>query len=128
MSPRFKKIAYWLPTLIWMTVIFSFSAQPTLHASPVGWQDFIIKKSAHVTEYFILALLFDYSLRHTTHFSRLKRLIFTLLFIAAYATSDELHQHFTPSRDGRVRDVLIDVFGGCIGIFFHRIFSNSSSH
>jgi VanZ family protein len=126
MSPHFKKFAYWFPTLIWMTLIFSFSAQPSLHASTIGWQDFVIKKSAHFTEYFILALLFDYALRHTTHFSRSKRLIYTGLFIAAYASSDELHQSFVPGRSSQIRDIMIDILGGCTGIIFHKYFSRSS--
>ena len=123
MSALLKKFVYWLPTLLWMSLIFSFSSQPALHASPVGWQDLLIKKTAHVTEYFVLALLFGYSLRRTTHFSRAKQLIFTILFIIIYASSDEFHQLFILTRDGRVTDVLIDTFGGCMGLIFYRIFS-----
>jgi VanZ family protein len=120
MSYKLKTFAYWIPTLIWMILIFSFSAHPSLQASQINWQDFFIKKTAHVVEYCILAMLFDYSLRHTTHFSRLKRLIFTLTFIAFYALSDEFHQRFTPGREPRVRDVVIDILGGSIGIYLHR--------
>lgn len=127
MASFFKKLAYWLPTFIWMSMIFSVSAQPTLHTSPVGWQDFALKKTAHVIEYCILAILIDYSLRHTTHFSRSKRLIFTLLIIAGYAVSDELHQRMTPTRDGRLRDVIIDILGGSIGIYIYRYFSKSTA-
>lgn len=120
-----EQLMFWLPTLIWMTVIFSFSAQPALHVSPVSWQDFVLKKTAHFTEYFILALLFDHSLRHTTRFSQRNRLIFTIIFVVLYASSDELHQLFIATRDGRVRDVVIDILGGCTGLIFQRFFSNS---
>jgi VanZ family protein len=120
-----SKFVYWLPTLIWMAIIFSFSAQPSLHASSVDWQDLVIKKSAHFGEYFILAVLVNYSLRRTTQFSRSKRLIYTILFILIYAGSDEFHQLFTPGRESRIRDVAIDVFGGSTGIILYNSFSGS---
>jgi VanZ family protein len=120
MSLSVKKLAYWLPALIWMSLIFFFSSQPTVQASTIDVRDFFIKKLAHVVEYFILAILIDYSLRHTTHFSRTKRLIFTLLFVVVYASSDEFHQSFTPGREPHIRDVIIDILGGSIGFFSYR--------
>jgi VanZ family protein len=124
MSYKVKQLAYWIPTLIWIGLIFSFSAHPSLQASQINWQDFFIKKTAHVVEYCILSILFDYSLRHTTHFSRSKRLIYTLAFIAVYAASDEFHQSFTPGREPRIRDVVIDILGGSIGIYLHRFLAS----
>jgi VanZ family protein len=105
------KVFYWLPTLFWMVVVFGFSAQPSLHASSVGWQDFIIKKSAHVTEYFVLTCLLYYSFSHTTKLPRTRIIILALLLAFVYACTDEFHQLFVAGREGRVRDVLIDSLG-----------------
>lgn len=40
-----------------------------------------------------------------------KTLIVAFLFAVLYAVSDEIHQSFIPTREGRLRDVLIDTSG-----------------
>jgi VanZ family protein len=41
-----------------------------------------------------------------------------------YACSDEIHQLFVPNRSGELLDVLLDTFGGSLGVlsisFFKR--------
>jgi VanZ family protein len=108
---KLSKILYWLPTLLWMVVIFGFSAQPTLHASAVSWQDFVVKKSAHVAEYFILGLLLNSSLKKTTSLPRRSRLLLIIIIGVVYACTDEFHQTFIAGREGRIRDILIDSLG-----------------
>jgi VanZ family protein len=109
----YKKFLYWLPAILWMTVIFSFSSRPSLHASDFQLQDFLIKKSAHFVEYFLLLLITMFSLSRANGLTG-KKLIFTSLFICLiYAISDEFHQTFVPGRDGRPRDAMID-FGGSL--------------
>ena len=39
----------------------------------------------------------------------------------AYASSDELHQHFVPGRRGAPLDVLIDAVGVALGILAWRL-------
>ena len=41
----------------------------------------------------------------------------TLLIVFLYAATDELHQLFVPTREGTIRDVLIDTTGAAIGLF-----------
>jgi VanZ family protein len=106
-----KKWLAWIPTLIWMVMIFGVSSRTSLHTSPVFWLDFIIKKSAHVTEYFMLNLLLNYSLVSTVNLSRKKRLLLAFIMAIFYAATDELHQTFVIGREGRIRDVLIDSIG-----------------
>jgi len=64
-----KKISYWLPVIIWCSLIFFLSSFHKLEASPVGWQDFIIRKTAHFTEYAILFVLFYRAFKNTTKYS-----------------------------------------------------------
>ena len=98
-----KKLIYWLPVVIWAGVIFVLSSNPVAPASAIDWQDFMVKKTAHVIEY---AILFVLVYRAT------KNGLFSLLFVVLYASSDEYHQTFVFGRTGKVRDVLIDAGGG----------------
>jgi VanZ family protein len=90
------------------------SSRTTVQASTVDWFDFVIKKTAHFIEYFILNTLFLYSMKKTTSFSK-PRLVFTALFLTIlYAASDEFHQTFVSGRTGKPRDVFIDSFGASV--------------
>ncbi len=108
-----RKIFYWLPPLIWMGVIFYFSSYPKVSITQNSLFAFIIFKSLHVIEYGILYfLLFRafYSLEKMKLNFRYK-VIFTFLAAIFYALSDEIHQTFIPTREGRLRDVFIDTAG-----------------
>ncbi len=39
---------------------------------------------------------------------------FAFIVTALYALSDEIHQKFIPTREGRLRDAIIDMFGAAI--------------
>ena len=78
---------------------------------------FIIRKLAHITEYFILAILSynvfkDYKIKNI--------FIITILFCTFYACTDEIHQMFIPGRSGNIIDVLIDGFGSLRGVIFYK--------
>ena len=80
----------------------------------------VVRKTAHVTEYFLLALaatlpLFAYGKTSGRFF-----LLAGILCIL-YAASDELHQAFVPGRSAEIRDVLIDSFGVAAGILPARL-------
>ena len=108
---KYRRIIHWLPTIFWMTVIFVFSARPTLHASAIDWQDFIVKKTAHFIEYFILASLVYFSLKKTSSLPKYVLVLFTITITIFYAATDEYHQTFVTGREGKVRDVVIDSIG-----------------
>ena len=130
---------YWLPVLIWMIVIFSASGDrgSVRHSSRiiepiVRWlfphvQDetvravvYYVRKTAHVTEYAILAILLWRALvkpvRGQARTWSWKTVGVVLLAAFLYAASDEFHQSFVPNREGRPMDVLIDTFGGALGL------------
>ena len=111
-----RRIKHWLPTLAWAILIFSFSSQPTLTANQVYWQDFVIKKSAHLFVYAVLAILIYRSLKLTSRFSKLYLFLFTLILVVLYAVSDEFHQTFSLGRTPTLRDVFIDIAGGLTGL------------
>ena len=131
---------YWLPVLIWMVVIFSASGDrgSVRHSSRiiepiVRWlfpqvQDetvravvYYVRKSAHVAEYAVLAILLWRALAKPpatpTNPWPWKTAGLILLIAFLYAASDEIHQHFVPNREGRPMDVLIDTSGAASGLF-----------
>jgi len=110
----------WGPVLVWMAVIFWFSAQSDLPHAPGGLLDFIIKKMAHATVYAVLTALVwralhrrgtDSSTRQTKWPvpTRIRAYNFALPLL--YAISDEWHQVFVPGRHARPFDVLVDTSG-----------------
>ncbi len=96
-----RQILNWLLVIFWMSVIFSFSARPSIVASEIDVFDFIIKKTAHLSEFAILFLL----LKNAFPINSANR---ALLFSVAFAFSDEIHQIYTPGRGAVLRDVFID--------------------
>lgn len=111
MSFRFSKfIKLWLPVLLWAGLIFFLSNQPDIKSGlPAPW-DFILGKSAHIGEYFILTL---FLIRAFARYSLTKRKIFFLavFFAFSYALSDEYHQSFIAARTASLKDVAIDGLG-----------------
>jgi VanZ family protein len=97
-----------LPPLIFMGLIFFFSAQPHL-GTGLGVWDTILRKAAHMTEYGVLWWLWYRALRF-------RRPFIAVAITIAYAATDEFHQHFVSGRHGTPVDVLIDAVGVTIAI------------
>lgn len=100
-------IHYWLPPIVWGAVIFSFSSFPTPKTSEIYWQDFLVKKTAHLIEYGILACLLYRAFRNNG-LTNTKAGVLAIIVVFFYGATDEFHQRFTPGREPRIRDVLID--------------------
>jgi VanZ like family len=111
-----KILFYWVPFFAWAIVIFLFSSFPTGSVSEIHWEDFIVKKMAHVIEYGIFAaLLFRASRVSGVSIKRSGYL--SILAAACYGISDEFHQSFTPGREPHIRDVAFDTIGATIAIY-----------
>jgi VanZ family protein len=126
----------WWPALVWAIIITSFSTDafspdhtsriivPLLHwlfpsASPqmLARAHHVIRKMAHVTEYFVLGLLLVRGIRGTRTGWRMEWALSAVAIAAGWAALDELHQAFVPSRGPSMRDVLIDVCGAALAQF-----------
>lgn len=139
-----------VPALCMMYLIFSFSAQPAVESSQVSMDvgeklissanslfrldldaaqiayytaslQYYIRKLAHITEYFLLAVsvalpLYVYRVRGFW------LVIVAGLFCVSFACLDEYHQYFVDGRSASLRDVAIDSIGIFAGIFLTRIF------
>jgi len=109
-----KKIIYfWFPPILWMVIIFFLSSRTKISLSPEYLINFLIFKTLHMIEYAILYLLFFRAfLSHSKNGLPLSTsLLVPILFSVIFAASDELHQTFVYSRQGTVRDVIIDTVG-----------------
>jgi VanZ family protein len=133
-------VLYWLPVILWMTVIFGFSSdshsfqhssrilEPLLNWLFPGMGTdtrneivFIARKGMHLTVYAILAFLVWRAWRKPSWRDRRpwswREAGYGVLVAGIYAATDEFHQTFVPARDGCVRDVLIDTCGAAAGLF-----------
>lgn len=132
--------------LVWMCVIFAFSAQTKEESSAVSeslsyrmvsstghffhWNldeeqlreiantiEYFVRKAAHMTEFAIMSILLFVWLG-LWEMTLFRRGMTAFLATAVYAASDEFHQLFVPGRAGRVSDVLLDSSGALLGVIF----------
>lgn len=89
------------------------SLVPDIPAEQIELFHLLIRKLGHWSEYFILAVLV---LRALISSNLGWRPIVTAAFVFLYASSDEWHQSFVPSRSASFADVLLDTFGGICGV------------
>lgn len=115
-----KKIIKFLPSIIWMAVIFYFSSRSTTGLGTNATDRFYILKSFHLIEYAFLAILLALAIVKNK---------WVVLIGYLYAVSDEFHQSFVPGRTSRFRDTLIDLLGILIGVFiFNKILKKWLHH
>ena len=111
-----KLLRFWLPPIVWALFIFFFSTLPTIETTEIYWQDFIVKKLAHMIEYGILAVLLYRALVGSGH-SKKNAGLLAILIALVYGATDEYHQSFTPGREPKVRDVVFDTAGAILAIY-----------
>lgn len=130
-----KKLKYFIPSVLLMMIIFSFSNQTgeqsgSLSSTIVLWiqnhlhitiAELIIRKVAHMSEYAVLCLSFIYGF-YKSGYSFKHILIYSLCCSFLYACSDEIHQLFIGGRAGMFTDVLIDTTGAMIASILYYIF------
>ena len=130
-----KKIIKLLFIVIWLLVIFLFSNQDGSTSTSLTngilekylfFVDsdiffMIIRKMAHITEYFILGILV---LNFINEFKVDKKIIISILICFILASFDEFHQLFIPDRTGRLLDVFIDMIGASLGILILSLIKN----
>lgn len=102
---------------------------PDISEVALGKVVFAVRKTAHLTEYAILAALVWRALRipmtkvqgpdnaKRPQPWRWSQAMLALGVAAVYAASDEIHQHFVPTREARFSDVMLDSAGAALGLF-----------
>ncbi len=74
-----------------------------------------IRKMAHFTIYTSLGISTFVMIYSNIKKGRVKTVLYTCLFCAFYAATDEFHQLFIDGRSGNIKDVLIDTSGALTG-------------
>ena len=75
----------------------------------------LLRKAGHVTEYFLLGILFFHAFRNNSLQKwRLRWTIYSIIGVVFYAVCDEFHQIFVFSRTASLIDVGIDSAGGIL--------------
>jgi VanZ family protein len=103
----------WAPAVLMMAVIFLMSNTPGQDLPTFGVVDFLVKKSGHFLGYAVLGLAF----LHVLGLERKRDAWAALLLVILYASSDELHQMYTPGRHSSPVDVGIDTAGAALAIW-----------
>jgi VanZ family protein len=116
-SPRaLDVITIWGPALLWMALIFYLSSQNTwTSVKGPPWFN-ALRKSGHIIEYSVLALLLGRALLGTWTLKgeAITRALLAriwqigVLLATIYALTDEVHQSFVPRREFHLTDILID--------------------
>ena len=143
-----KKIILSILIILWLIVIFCFSNQngntsasnsksiirntitSTIKVTNIKLNDkelndlvenlnYPIRKIAHFSEYFILAVLVLLLLKEYKFNNRLLYML-TLLFCLGISISDEIHQLFV-GRSGEFKDIVIDVSGSILFCVIYKI-------
>ncbi len=104
----------------YLLLIFIASSIPGEEIPKIGFE--FSDKFVHAFVYFILFILFFYSLKYQTKSVKLRNnaLVFAGCFSALYGVTDELHQKFVPMRSCELSDWVADIAGVVIGMFIVR--------
>lgn len=142
-SLRFKVVRYWLPVVGMLAVMYWFSTDALSGENTRGiietvlsWFgyhppgrtltriNYFVRKSAHFTEYAILAALLFRAFRADSSYRwRLSWALYSLAVIVSWAALDEWHQTLTRTRGGSIWDSLLDASGGLVSLLIITLFS-----
>jgi len=125
----------WGPAIVWSGAIFimstdAFSAEhtkwffepilrwliPGLAQSQYDFMHHIIRKCAHLTEYYVYFVLLYRAVRAGRAGWRWAWGTAALLIAAAYSLTDEFHQSFVASRTASPYDSLLDTTGAFVAL------------
>lgn len=130
---------YWLPPLAWMVVIFVMSTDagsaqltgdwlgpvlrgmlPSATPAQLGAAHVAVRKTAHVTEYAVLAALWFRAFVRGRGWHASPAGWAALGLAVAWAIADESHQAFVPSRSASAGDVAFDTAGAAAAVLVAR--------
>ncbi|MBR2765725.1 MAG: VanZ family protein [Blautia sp.] len=152
----FLKPFSFLPALVMMYLIYMFSAQPGEQSGALsyrisyevvelkdrildtGYDEYelaqqaseihpYVRKAAHMTEYFLLAVAVSFPL-YVYGVRGIWLILLAGIICVGYAGFDEYHQSFVQSRGPSVKDVGIDSIGAFLGILLVQAFCWSTLH
>ena len=103
-----KYIRFWLPVVLWMIVIFAFSSRQKVAFTDSYVISFVFFKTLHLVEYYVLYIVTYRAVRNTCK-NKKNAWMTAFVITSVYAILDEIHQRYVPTREGKLRDVIIDM-------------------
>jgi VanZ family protein len=142
MNIRLERTIAWALVIVWMAVIFGFSAQSAKESKQLSTDmatqvlssitdyfdaedvdikavSLVLRKGAHLFLYFVLGFLSLNALKRSGVKQYTILIAIGICFL--YGISDEIHQLLVPNRGPKVTDVFIDGFGAFLGCMFYRL-------
>jgi len=115
-TPMSKRIVLvidrWLPPISLMGLIFYLSS----------WPSFVfVFKTLHFCEYALLFILWFRAFNNAKEKNRSNRFWEAFILSFLWAVIDEVHQLFVPTREGKIRDILIDTMGILFALYLIKI-------
>jgi VanZ family protein len=136
------RVEYWAPAVVWLVVMFAFSTDmmssqetsrfivpiltfffPRFSPEEITLWHGVIRKLAHIAEYFFLACLVYRSVRFEYSDLRGSKLR-TIAFVIIAALLDEYHQSLTVSRTASIVDVGYDCLGAVWALWLITAYEN----
>ena len=107
-----KRLLYWLPALVWASLLFFLSSQSSLPGEGI-----VPDLGSHYVAYLILALFCAFGFAGRMPLPPPPAVYWQSWITATvYGMSDEWHQMFTPGRTPSWEDVLADGLGALTGM------------
>ncbi len=112
---KFSKKSFHVFLLIYCILIFIESSIPGNNYPEIDIPS--ADKLVHTAIYFLLFLLFFYSLKLQSKSVKLRKyaILFSILFTSLYGASDEFHQLFVLNRSCDIYDWQADILGAVLG-------------
>lgn len=115
-----KILRLWAPVVLVGWVIYFLSSIPSLGTGWGIW-DFILRKGAHITEFFLFTYFLMRAVTQTwENISPTQVMLGCACFAIFYAILDEYHQSFVPGRGPSVQDVMVDAVGVLMVIVLYK--------
>jgi len=126
-------LSVWVPPIAWAAVIFFLSTEEFAAEHTGSWLEWalrsilpslshhtfevlnaVLRKAAHVGEYFVLALLLDRAWRQGSPLRPRWAPLAAFVVAALYSLTDEYHQTFVPQRTASLFDCGFDSLGAAL--------------
>jgi VanZ family protein len=120
-----KPIVYWILSVLWLGVIFLFSARTAsdyhnsasflFNINLPQWLTFAVWESGHFLEYLVLGFFMLSAVSSTFKLKKPMQIIIVMAICILYALSDEIHQLYVPGRTFQALDLILDTLGSASG-------------
>lgn len=129
-------VKYWIPIIVLFGIMFWMSGGnftsgrtsefffpkiksmfPGLSPEGVTFVHELIRKIAHVVEFFLLGLLLSFAVyRSPLKIADFKKAVLIIILLVIFTLADELRQSLVALRTASIVDVVLDMAGGVMGM------------